>query len=172
MNADDLLRRLRNGGNIVCTAAMTVEQIAIARAADRLLVDADGIGYAYVPGELASTERTEWQRDLANWKTLAEERLHRCHQLQADWDAEMHGRQVLRRIFGAEEHETMGQWLARLDKENVPREVHESGWQWRPVGDGAYAPPFGTIRVCIGCGCLVAGGPTRCNRCAEERDEK
>lgn len=49
----------------------------------------------------------------------------------------------------------------------VPREVHESGWQWRPVGDGAFAPPFGTIRVCRGCGCLVAGGPTACARCAE-----
>ena len=48
----------------------------------------------------------------------------------------------------------------------VPPEVHERGWQWRPVGDGAFAPPFGTIRVCEGCGCLVAGGPTQCSRCA------
>lgn len=51
--------------------------------------------------------------------------------------------------------------------ERVPEEVHESGWQWRPVSeDTAFAPPFGTIRMCIACGCLVAGGPTRCARCA------
>lgn len=24
-----------------------------------------------------------------------------------------------------------------------------------------------TVRTCIDCGCLVSGGPTRCNRCAE-----
>ena len=54
------------------------------------------------------------------------------------------------------------------DASAVPAEVHESGWQWRPVGDGAFAPPFGTIRVCD-CGCLVAGGPTRCVRCADDK---
>ena len=27
--------------------------------------------------------------------------------------------------------------------------------------------PFGTVRECINCGCLVAGGPTRCIRCAK-----
>ena len=52
----------------------------------------------------------------------------------------------------------------------VPAEVHERGWQWRPVGDGAFAPPFGTIRVCRGCGCLVAGGPTACVRCASQSE--
>jgi hypothetical protein len=52
----------------------------------------------------------------------------------------------------------------------VPAWVHECGWQWRPVSpDGAFAPPFGTIRQCRGCGCLVAGGPTACVRCAEEK---
>jgi hypothetical protein len=50
----------------------------------------------------------------------------------------------------------------------VPVEVHECGWQWRPTTtDTAFAPPFGTIRRCRGCGCLVAGGPTACVRCAE-----
>lgn len=52
--------------------------------------------------------------------------------------------------------------------EPVPPEVHERGWQWRPVGDGAFAPPFGTVRACVGCGCLVAGGPTACARCAQD----
>jgi len=56
-------------------------------------------------------------------------------------------------------------------RDPVPVEVRERGWQWHPVGeDGAFAPPFGTIRVCIGCGCLVAGGPTRCVRCANDAD--
>ena len=55
------------------------------------------------------------------------------------------------------------------DAENVPAEIRESGWQWRPVdGDAAFAPPFGTVRVCLDCGCLVAGGPTRCRRCAAD----
>lgn len=27
-----------------------------------------------------------------------------------------------------------------------------------------------TIRTCIGCGCLVSGGPTRCVRCAKKLD--
>lgn len=53
----------------------------------------------------------------------------------------------------------------------VPVDVHERGWQWRPTAtDTAFAPPFGTIRRCRVCGCLVAGGPTACARCAEEGD--
>lgn len=51
----------------------------------------------------------------------------------------------------------------------IPADVHERGWQWRPTAaDTAFAPPFGTIRQCRVCGCLVAGGPTACARCAEE----
>ena len=54
------------------------------------------------------------------------------------------------------------------DAATVPDEVHERGWQWRPVSeDTAFAPPFGTVRACIGCGCLVVGGPTRCVPCAK-----
>ena len=48
----------------------------------------------------------------------------------------------------------------------VPAGVHEAGWQWRPTGeDTAFAPPFGTIRACRHCGCLVAGGLNVCARC-------
>lgn len=55
----------------------------------------------------------------------------------------------------------------------VPAEVHERGWQWRPTSDDtAFAPPFGTIRACLGCGCLVAGGPTNCARCAAAMEAK
>jgi hypothetical protein len=43
--------------------------------------------------------------------------------------------------------------------------------EWRRVSDDtAFAPPFGTIRSCIGCGCLVSGGPTACARCAAAPD--
>lgn len=50
----------------------------------------------------------------------------------------------------------------------VPAAVHDRGWQWRPTDKNtAFAPPFGTIRQCRVCGCLVAGGPTACARCAE-----
>ena len=45
------LRRTANaGGSIVSSAAMTAQQIAIARAADRMLVTPDGYGFVYVPG--------------------------------------------------------------------------------------------------------------------------
>ena len=48
-----------------------------------------------------------------------------------------------------------------------------NGWQWTKVdSDTAYAPPFGTVRVCRVCGCLVAGGPTACARCADSTPDK
>lgn len=31
-----------------------------------------------------------------------------------------------------------------------------------------YIPGLGVVRECIGCSCLVPGGPTRCRRCANE----
>lgn len=43
---------------------------------------------------------------------------------------------------------------------------------WHGVGDGAFGPPFGTIRVCRVCDCLVAGGPTACVRCVEEETRR
>ena len=73
------------------------------------------------------------------------ERLAHANQLQADIEAEQQA------VVGV-----------------VPADVHERGWQWRPTAtDTAFAPPFGTIRQCRVCGCLVAGGPTACARCAE-----
>jgi hypothetical protein len=44
------LRRTARGGSVVSSAAMTPWQIAIARAADRMLVAPDGLGFVYVPG--------------------------------------------------------------------------------------------------------------------------
>lgn len=39
-------------------------------------------------------------------------------------------------------------------------------FNWNSVTeDTAYGPPFGTIRKCQSCCCLVAGGPTSCVRC-------
>lgn len=110
--------------------------------------------------------------EMDDWIARARdaERLAHANQLQADIEAEMQGRLALRKRLGARENETMGAFLERLATMAgaVPVEVHECGWQWRPVTtDTAFAPPFGTIRQCQGCGCLVAGGPTACVRCAE-----
>jgi len=115
-------------------------------------------------------EMDEWIARARDAERLAEERLAHANQLQADIEAEMQGRLALRKRLGARENETMGAFLERLATMAgaVPVEVHECGWQWRPVTTGtAFAPPFGTIRQCQGCGCLVAGGPTACVRCAE-----
>lgn len=116
-------------------------------------------------------EMDEWIGRAVESERLAEERLAHARQLQADIEAEMHGMLALRRRLGAREDETMGAFLERLATMAgvVPADVHKRGWQWRPVGtDTAFAPPFGTIRQCRVCGCLVAGGPTACARCAEE----
>ena len=32
----------------------------------------------------------------------------------------------------------------------------------------AFIPGIGTVRACINCGVLIAGGPTRCMRCVDE----
>lgn len=45
-----LRRTAMTGGSIVSSAAMTATQIAIARAADRMLVTPDGYGFVYIPG--------------------------------------------------------------------------------------------------------------------------
>lgn len=83
-------------------------------------------------------EMDEWIERAGEAERLAEERLAHVNQMQAT--------------------------MANV----VPADVHEHGWQWRPTGkDTAFAPPFGTIRVCGACGCLVAGGPAACARCAE-----
>jgi hypothetical protein len=37
-----------------------------------------------------------------------------------------------------------------------------------PSPGQSYIEGFGTVRVCKDCGCLVAGGPTRCIRCVKE----
>lgn len=115
-------------------------------------------------------EMDEWIARAGESERLADERLAHANQLQADIEAEMQGRLALRKRLGAREDETMGAFLERLATMAgvVPVEVHECGWQWRPTTtDTAFAPPFGTIRQCRGCGCLVAGGPTACVRCAE-----
>jgi len=41
-----------------------------------------------------------------------------------------------------------------------------------PIVDGFLSELGCTVRDCRGCGCLVAGGPTICMRCAREEDER
>ena len=115
-------------------------------------------------------EMDEWIERAGEAERLADERLAHANQLQADIEAEQQGRLALRKRLGAREDETMGAFLERLATMAgvVPADVRERGWQWRPTApDTAFAPPFGTIRQCQVCGCLVAGGPTACVRCAE-----
>lgn len=98
-------------------------------------------------------ELDEWIDRAGEDERLADERLAHARQLQADIEAERQGRLALRKPT-----------MAGV----VPADVHERGWQWRPTAeDTAFAPPFGTIRQCRVCGCLVAGGPTACVRCSE-----
>lgn len=126
----------------------------------------DGLGSRV---EHLLAEMYDWIARARDAERLADERLAHANQLQADIEAEMQGRLALRKRLGARGNETMGALLERLATMAgaVPVEVPECGWQWRPVTtDTAFAPPFGTIRQCQGCGCLVAGGPTACVRCA------
>ena len=55
IDADSILRLLRQGGLIVSSGDLSVEAIAAARACGRMTVDADGFGYVYLPPESLST---------------------------------------------------------------------------------------------------------------------
>lgn len=58
--------------------------------------------------------------------------------------------------------------LADIDAQQQPDPQPDLDEGWRIVsGDTAFAMPFGTIRECSGCGCLVSGGPTACLRCID-----
>jgi hypothetical protein len=54
--ARSFLVRTAQGGTVVSSAAMTPMQIAIARAAERMLVMPDGLRFVYVPGPLAGPD--------------------------------------------------------------------------------------------------------------------
>jgi len=179
-NSDHLSSENASLSSQVESMALRIESLAeeLAKPEDvrlREVIDAldgravifDGLGERV--GHLLD-EMDEWIARARDAERLADEWLAHANQLQADIEAEMQGRLALRKRLGARENETMGAFLERLATMAgaVPVEVHECGWQWRPVTtDTAFAPPFGTIRQCQGCGCLVAGGPTACVRCAE-----
>lgn len=44
-------------------------------------------------------------------------------------------------------------------------DLHPHAWE---QSADTYLPGLGTIRPCLDCGALVAGGPTRCGRCAKD----
>jgi hypothetical protein len=48
------------------------------------------------------------------------------------------------------------------------RRQHEGPPQKPPVVSQSFLPGLGTIRECCDCKSLVAGGPTRCDRCARD----
>ena len=49
------------------------------------------------------------------------------------------------------------------------RNAHE-GPPHLDSGPQAFVPGLGTVRECLDCGCLVAGGPVRCKMCAGSVD--
>ena len=179
-NSDHLSSENASLSSQVEAMAMRIESLAeeLAKPEDvrlREVLDAldgravifDGLGARV--GHLLD-EMDEWIARAGESERLADERLAHANQLQADIEAEMQGRLALRKRLGAREDETMGAFLERLATMAgaVPVEVHERGWQWLPIDKNtAFAPPFGTIRQCRVCGCLVAGGPTACARCAK-----
>jgi len=56
----------------------------------------------------------------------------------------------------------IGRRYAHLDAGPAAPPVRQGG-AWKSLGNGeAIAPPFGLIRQCSDCGCLVAGGQTEC----------
>ena len=154
-NSDHLSSENASLARQVESMAMRIESLAeeLAKPEDvrlREVLDAldgravifDGLGARV--GHLLD-EMDEWIGRAGEAERLADERLAHANQLQADIEAEQQA------MVGV-----------------VPADVHERGWQWRPTAtDTAFAPPFGTIRQCRVCGCLVAGGPTACARCAE-----
>jgi hypothetical protein len=134
-----------------------------------------------VLGALGYQHRSETNAVIAAWQEEAKMLRHeRDRQMRKEAEAnDAHAKhfQRLHKVIdnsgmyatdGVIEHGLSCSICTPRPREQVPQAVHDHGWQWRPVGDGAFAPPFGTIRVCIDCGCLVAGGPTRCVRCAKE----
>jgi hypothetical protein len=179
-NSDHLSSENASLARQVESMAMRIESLAeeLAKPEDvrlREVVDAldgravifDGLG-ARVTHLLGDMD--EWIGRAGEAERLADERLAHANQLQADIEAEQQGRLALRKRLGARDDETMVAFLERLATMAgvVPADVHERGWQWRPTAtDTAFAPPFGTIRQCRVCGCLVAGGPTACVRCAK-----
>jgi len=87
----------------------------------------------------------------------------RSHSLFADHDYDPEPPQ------GAGVDEVVRFYAAYEKQLNEPLPAPELSQQWRLVdSDTAFAPPFGTIRACRICGCLVAGGPTACSRCVAE----
>lgn len=48
----------------------------------------------------------------------------------------------------------------------------EAAHAWHDVQDGGFSGSLGTLRACLDCGCVVAGGPTRCLRCVRGDNER
>lgn len=60
-------------------------------------------------------------------------------------------------------------WLGDLQK--MAAAAQQTGLPLPPPADNtAFLIGIGTVRACIDCGCLVAGGPSRCTRCVREAE--
>jgi hypothetical protein len=196
-DAQALTVALREANAVISDKAAAVErlklELATARAwfaeQQKLVVDQrakinalehDNTHGAKALGERLEAVMNERDKERAVVAELIRERnllaseaagLHRNHKLMAD---QLDGYDALKDAY-----KRVVDQLAKLatpaaappNQAPVPAEVHERGWQWRPTSDDtAFAPPFGTVRACLGCGCLVAGGPANCARCAGAMD--
>jgi len=61
-----------------------------------------------------------------------------------------------------------GPYFIRENMEATHIKFHKGPEQTPPAIPQSFLPGLGTIRECLDCKCLVAGGPTRCMRCAKE----
>jgi len=120
--------------------------VAFAARCDAALARTEPVAGRWV---LATEVTAAFDRGAASMVRSLEDRAKIVEEVGAERDAALPEVERLRKQEG-ELNDALGV---------VPVEVHECGWQWRPTTtDTAFAPPFGTIRRCRGCGCLVAGG--------------
>lgn len=135
---------------------------------------------------------TEYERGYRDGERSARDEASRLAstQLHGEFrDARDRMQTIVDEQFGMREHlpldaliseveATLNDWRNRVayseDEARVMRKTLDAftASHWHPVGDGAHAAPFGTIRVCRSCHCLVAGGPTECGRCVALEEAK
>jgi rubrerythrin len=92
----------------------------------------------------------EVEEELADLKDVINDSLPHYHNSDEEGDE----------CNEAEKVEAAGDTLRRMNTNGQRRIDSQTAW----------IPPFGFIYKCGGCGCLVAGGPTACGRCVQERE--
>lgn len=103
-----------------------------------------------VPLELTGNVAAEWAKMQERLAALEQASQERCQDIN--------------------EHEL--RLVALEQRRKTVEDLEQRTPEWRSTsGDTAYAEPFTTIRACIDCQCLIAGGPTRCKACVRELEQ-